>query len=256
MESGAVLRNNVNMAATGSSTSAFNGGGVVVRGNGAFTMNGGEISGNTSGFEAGGVYVDQNATFNMTGGKISGNTANNTGGVYARRSTFTMSGGQISGNTAETAAGGGRVIGETGTFTMTGGEISGNTAGINGGGVLVASSGTFTMSGGVISGNTAGGNGNGVRRDSGAFNLNGGVVAGVGSNASAVVSGTHNLNAASPNNAVIIAWNRPAGTLNYAVGTSTNLTVSSGATAVWANQGGILGISYANGSNKGGVKQW
>jgi hypothetical protein len=202
------------------------------------------------------VYVDQNATFNMTGGKISGNTANNTGGVYARRSTFTMSGGQISGNTAETAAGGVRVIGDTGAYTMTGGEISGNTAAANGGGVLLATSGTFTMTGGVISGNTAGGNGNGVRRDSGAFNLNGGTVAGIGTNVSAVVSGTHNLNTASPNNAVIIAWNRPAGTPNYTPGSSTDLTVSSGATAVWANQGSLLGISYANGSNRGWIRWW
>jgi hypothetical protein len=52
----------------------------------------------------------------------------------------------------------------------------------------------------------------------------------------AVMSGAYNLNAASPNNAVIIAWNRPAGTLNYNAGTNTNLTVSQGASAVRANQ--------------------
>jgi hypothetical protein len=220
-------------------------------------MNGGEISGNTSGFEAGGVYVDQNATFNMTGGKISGNTANNTGGVYARRSKFTMIGGQISGNTAKTAAGGVRVIGETGTFTMSGGEISGNTAGTDGGGVLLATSGTFTMTGGVISGNTAGGNGNGVRIDSGTFSLNGGAAAGTGAAITNVISGAHNFNAATPKNAIIIAWNRPAGTLNYTAGSSTNLTVSpSTATAVWQNQGGALGISYTNGTNTGWIKSW
>jgi hypothetical protein len=43
---------------------------------------------------------------------------------------------------------------------------------------------------------------------------------------------------------------------NYTVGSSTNLTVSSGATAVWANQGGLLGISYARGSNRGWIKLW
>jgi hypothetical protein len=139
---------------------------------------------------------------------------------------------------------------------MSGGEISGNTAGTNGGGVLLATSGTFTMTGGVISGNTAGGNGNGVRRDSGNFNLNGGAVAGVGTNVSSVVSGTYNLNTASPNNAVIIAWNRPAGTPNYTAGSNTNLTVSAGGTAVWENQGGLLGISYANGSNTGWIRAW
>jgi hypothetical protein len=73
---------------------------------------------------------------------------------------------------------------------------------------------------------------------------------------SAVVSGTYNFNTASPNNAVIIAWNRPAGTLNYTPGSSTNLTVSSGAAATWANQGGILGISYTNGSNTGWIRAW
>jgi hypothetical protein len=112
------------------------------------------------------------------------------------------------------------------------------------------------MSGGVISGNTAGGNGNGVRRDSGVFNLNGGVVAGNGVAITNVISGTYNLNNASPNNAVIIAWNRPAGTPNYTVGSSTNLTVSSGATATWANQNGVLGISYARGLNTGWIRAW
>jgi hypothetical protein len=254
MNAGTVLRNNANMAATGSNTSAVNGGGVVVNGTGTFTMNGGEITGNKSGFEAGGVYVDQNTTFYMTGGKINGNTADNTGGVYARRSTFTMSGGQISGNTSATNAGGVRVL--VGTFTMSGGEISGNTATADGGGIYIENSGTFTMTGGEIFANTAGGNGNAVRRASGTFNLNGGAVAGTGTSVSAVVSGTYNLNAASPNNAVIIAWNRPAGTLNYTSGSSTDLTVSAGGTAVWENQGGVLGISYTNGANVGWIKQW
>jgi hypothetical protein len=237
--------------------SAGAGGGVAIAGsNTVFTMNGGEIIGNKSGFEAGGVYVDQNTTFNMTGGKIYGNTANNAGGVYARRSTFTMSNGQINGNTSATNAGGVRVL--YGTFTMSGGEISGNTATADGGGIYIENNnGTFTMNGGVVSGNTAGGNGNGVRRANGTFNLNGGAVAGTGSAITNVISGTYILNAASPNNAVIIAWNRPADTPNYTAGSSTNLTVSPNtATAVWANQGGLLGISYANGSNTGWIKQW
>jgi len=251
MENGAVLRNNVNSG---------NGGGVFVNTRGTFTMNGGEITGNTSGNEAGGVLVNTNAAFTMTGGKINGNTAKNSGGVYARRSAFTMNGGEISGNTSATAAGGVRV--HIGTFTMSGGQISGNTAAGDGGGVLVAGSGSaFTMNGGEISGNTAGGNGSGIRRANGTVNLNGGVVAGTGRNAAAVVSGTHNLNKASPSNAVIIAWNRPSGTLNYTAGSNTHLTVSSGATATWANQGGVsgeagLGISYRNGSNTGWLRLW
>jgi len=61
---------------------------------------------------------------------------------------------------------------------------------------------------------------------------------------------------------VVIAWNRASGTLNYTVGTSTDITVSAGATATWANQSGALsseaglGISYANGSNTGWIRQW
>jgi len=73
-----------------------------------------------------------------------------------------------------------------------------------------------------------------------------------------VLNGTYNLNTSSPNNAVIIAWNRPSGTLNYTVGSSTDLAVDPNtiATAVWANQSGVLsseaglGISCANGTNR------
>jgi len=246
MRNGAVLRNNVNSG---------NGGGVFINGNGTFTMNGGEISGNTSGNEAGGVYINTNAAFNMTGGKINGNSANNSGGVYARRSRFTMSGGEISGNTSATTAGGVRV--HVGTFTMSGGQILGNTASGDGGGILVGGSGgTFTMTGGEISGNTTGRNGSGIRRANGTVNLSGGVVAGTGRNVAAVVSGTHHLNGAAPRNAVIIAWARPTGTLNYTQGSNTHLTLSAGATATWANQGGVLGISYTNGANRGWIRAW
>jgi hypothetical protein len=165
-----------------------------------------------------------------------------------------MSGGEISGNTSVTDAGGVRV--QVGTFTMNGGKISGNTANTDGGGVLVSGGGTFAMSSGEISGNTAARNGSGVRvtGTGSVFNISGGVVAGAGANVSAVVSGTYNLNTAAPRNAVILAWNRPAGTPNYTVGSSTNLTVSSGATAVWANQGGILGVSYNHGTNRGWLR--
>ena len=248
MRNGAVLRNNVNSGT---------GGGVEVGGrNGSFTMTGGEISGNTAGGLAGGVYVNRYGTFNMQGGTISGNSANNSGGVYVRRSTFTMTGGEISGNTSRGDAGGVRV--HFGTITMRGGQISGNAANTNGGGVLVSGSGsTFTMSGGQIFGNTAGRNGSGLRRANGTVNLSGGVVAGTGRNIAAVVSGTHHLNRAAPNNAVIIAWNRPTGNIpNYTAGSNTDLTLSAGATATWQNQNGVLGISYTHGANRGWIRQW
>jgi len=128
---------------------------------------------------------------------------------------------------------------------------------IDGGGVTIITNGTFTMSGGVISGNTAGRNGSGIRRGGGTVTINSGLVAGTGANIAAIISGTYNLNTASPNNAVIITWTRPAGTLNYTVGTSTNLNVSPNtARAVWANQSGVLGILYTNGSNTGWIRAW
>jgi hypothetical protein len=163
------------------------GGGVDVNFGGAFTMNGGEISGNTADSSdsaaGGGVYVDTGGTFTMNGGEISGNTASSSsstssfsdaygGGVCVDTGgTFTMNGGEISGNTASSLSfyaasysyGGG--VYANGTFIMSGGKISGNTADSysyssyssysRGGGVYAGSSGTFTMSGGEISDNTA-----------------------------------------------------------------------------------------------------
>jgi hypothetical protein len=134
------------------------GGGVFVDEGGAFTMNGGEISGNTASGFAGGVCAG--GTFTMNGGTISGNesTNNNGGGVSVLAGAFTMNGGTISGNEADDY-GGGVCVYKNATFTMAGGEISGNKATGGGGGVDAA--GTFTMTGGTISGNL-GLNGGGV----------------------------------------------------------------------------------------------
>ena len=160
-----------------------NRGGGVFLDDGAFTMNGGEISGNTArrGFSSGasfayggGVWVS-GGTFTMNGGVISGNkTTSNTdndygGGVYVsnsnvgNRGTFTMSGGKITGNTD-----GG--VYNHGTFTMIDGEITGNTDG----GVYVDEFATFTMNGGEISGNTD----YGVFLDDGTFTMEGGKISG------------------------------------------------------------------------------
>ena len=102
----------------------------------------------------GGVYVDYGGAFTMTGGEISGNTADEGGGVYVNGGgTFTMTGGEISGNKSY-CYGGGVYVDNDGTFTMSGGEISGNTASA-GGGVFVNDNGAFTVSGNsVVSGNT------------------------------------------------------------------------------------------------------
>ena len=146
--------------------SAITGGWVIVA-NGAFTMNGGTISGSTGD----GVLVS--GTFTMNGGTISGNSSS---GVNNQRGTFTMNGGTISGNSSS------GVNNEGGTFTMNSGTISGNTS-RNTGGVSVSLGATFTMNGGTIRDNTASGSnkalayGGGVGVQ-GTFTMNGGTICG------------------------------------------------------------------------------
>ncbi|MCL2245388.1 MAG: serine hydrolase [Treponema sp.] len=243
----------------GASNGAFadNGGGTLVRINGgSFAMNAGTVlRNNTNTGDGGGVILASSSTFIMSGGEISGNSGRDGGGIRMSGGTFTMRDGRISGNTANLGGGGVSVSGSSSVFDFSGGSINGNTSVTNpGGGMAIWSSATVNMTGGEIIGNNAP-NGTGVRRSSGTFNLSGGVVAGTGRNIAAVVNGTHHLNTAAPSNAVIIAWNRPAGnTPNYVAGANTNLIVSAGATATWANQGGVMGISYTNGSNTGWLR--
>jgi hypothetical protein len=92
-----------------------------------------------------GVLVGGDGTFTMEGGNINRNTATYGGGVFVWNGTFTMKGGEISGNLA--TYGGGVYVGWRGTFTMEGGTISRNTASAWGGGVFVESSGTFIKRG-------------------------------------------------------------------------------------------------------------
>ena len=125
------------------------GGGVNVAAGGTFTMKDGAVRGNTAASCGGGVNAS--GAFTLSGGEISGNTApnqssnygGNGGGVYTG-SPFSMSGGVIFGNTA--GKGGG--VYASGAFTLSGGVIIGNTAVKkegNGGGVYFYS--TFTVSG-------------------------------------------------------------------------------------------------------------
>jgi fibronectin type 3 domain-containing protein len=183
-------------------TANSGGGGVCV--DGAFTMDGGTISGNTvpSGYVGGGVVIDPGGVFTMNGGTISGNMAGSGGGVGTGSSsgarTFIMNGGTINGNTA-TSTGGGIYIG-SGTFTLKGGAISNNTAAFNGGGVLVDGgySGSLTLSGGTISGNTASGDGNtvgGVYIHGGAtFTMTSGTISGNRASSGGGVGGVDNTN--------------------------------------------------------------
>jgi hypothetical protein len=142
------------------SGSGANGSGVHIAA-GAFTMNGGEISGNNANGNGGGVYsTSASASFIMNGGIISGNTAKGSGGgVYSSSATsFTMRGGIIRDNTAKEKGGGiysAPSSSASASFLMNGGIISGNTA-AGGGGIYFTTtySGTFTKNGGVIYGNT------------------------------------------------------------------------------------------------------
>jgi hypothetical protein len=140
-----IMNNGAKIIGNNSST----GGGVTAF---AFTMNGGEISGNSISYGDGSGGVLVMGTFTMNNGKISGNYF---GGVsVAPTGTFTMNGGEISGNSDRGGVGVSANDKFHGTFTMNGGKISGNTASHMGGGVTVGSTTTFTMSGGEISGNT------------------------------------------------------------------------------------------------------
>jgi len=233
------------------------GGGIRLSGRAAFTMTGGKISNNSASGDGGGVAITNDGTvFNLNGGEISVNTGKDGGGIRLSGGTFTMRNGRINNNKANLGGGGASVSGSSSVFNFIGGSINGNTSVTNsGGGIAMWSNATINMTGGEIIGNNAP-SGTGVRRAGGTFNLNGGVVAGTGTNIAAVVNGTHNLNKAAPSNGVIIAWARPTGTLNYTVGSNTHLTLSAGATATWANQGGSLGISYTNGANRGWIRAW
>jgi hypothetical protein len=159
MNAGSVITNNSNGGRQGGG--GDEGGGVRING-GAFTMNGGEISGNSAG-PGGGVYMNANSTFTMyEGAIITRNSASGAGGgVRMDGGTFTMSGGEISWNTA--TDGGGVALRNGGTANMSGGSINNNTAN-NGGGVWIGSgvSAIFNMTGGEITGNKANESGGGV----------------------------------------------------------------------------------------------
>ena len=109
--------------------------------NGAFTMNGGMITGNRA-LQGGGVFVQEDGVFTMNGGSITGNGTFTTetkddegfpmykggqgGGVYVKAGgAFVMTGGSITGNDAQRYGGG---VYNEGTFSISGAsEINGNT---------------------------------------------------------------------------------------------------------------------------------
>ena len=145
---------------------------VRVLDNGAFIMEGGEISGNRAhGFGGGGVRIDSGGTFTKRGGEISDNQAGWGAGV-AVVGTFNMENGRIRNNAA--GMGGGVSVGTGGAFTMWNGEISNN----NGCGVDINDGATFTMHNGRITDNRSSGHGGGVLLRGGSFQMNGGEISG------------------------------------------------------------------------------
>jgi hypothetical protein len=180
-----------------------NGGGVNVH-KAAFTMEGGQISGNAAsgkgGSGGGGVFVGGGSVFTMNGGAITlnratGNTGDaHGGGVGVQRGRFVMRGGSIAGNAAQGDTGdnnyGGGVSVEGGEFLMSGGAIKENavTGGkwAIGGGAYVSGlldegeDVSFVMSGGAVSGNVAkgktGGSGGGLSLRLGDFTMSGGMI--------------------------------------------------------------------------------
>jgi hypothetical protein len=101
LEDGTVIKGNTNTSS--------NGGGVIVKGGGWFTMRGGTISGNKvtgSNKTGGGVHTEGYGRFIMSGGTISGNEAKNKGGgVFVSSNVlFTKTMGTIYGNDGDELA--------------------------------------------------------------------------------------------------------------------------------------------------------
>lgn len=156
------------------------GGGVRVRADGAFTMDGGSIAG----CAGNGVYAGNKSTFTMNDGRIVNNISDSDGGgVRIQGCTFNMTGGTIEGNSASQDEGGGVALYSSDskecTFTMTGGTIKGNTA-KKGGGVYVSAINMFTTGAtfamkdsAVVTGNSAD-CGGGVYVDNGTLEMLGG----------------------------------------------------------------------------------
>jgi len=153
---------------------------VTADGGNLVLNNGGKVTGNTSvGITdtslaiAGGVTIKNNAYFTMNGGEISGNATSQygdrgVGGLCVHKSTFIMNGGKISNNTGSSTYSGwicGGIISAYSVLTMYDGEISDNTGtytqfnGIKVGGVIIVGGSVFTMYGGKITRNTESGPG-------------------------------------------------------------------------------------------------
>ena len=93
------------------------------------------INGNTSTGDGGGVYVASNGAFTMNGGEISGNESKNTGDTAGGGGVYVFRNPTGTGADAQ------------GIFTMNGGTITNNKAAAKGKGVHVSPYAMFNMSG-------------------------------------------------------------------------------------------------------------
>ena len=154
IEDGAIIEN-------GTSTDGYLAGGLVNRGGGTVTMNGGYIR-NNSGAGSGGVY-NVSSTFTMNGGVISGNSVSREdrggGGIHNMSGRIVLNGGTITENTSGGAGGG--VYIEWGNIVVNNCTITNNTAAW-GGGILMSYPNYSYIYDATITGNHANGSGGGV----------------------------------------------------------------------------------------------
>jgi len=149
-----------------------------------FEMSAGIIEHNHTNRDGGGVSIRDEADFVMDGGIIQNNDARQGGGVHIANATFTMNDGTIRRNNSIIPFNGGGgvfVVYDNGDFEMFGGFIYENNSLWAAGGVLVAHGASFEMHGGIIEGNTAEGIGGGgvhLWRDGNTFIMHGGIIRG------------------------------------------------------------------------------
>ena len=130
---------------------------------------------------------------------------------------------------------------------MSGGEVRSN-----GEGTAIYSR-TLDVTGGMVSSRSGGHAINTI--GTGGISVSGGFVFANNTNVEGVVFYSYNSAVNLTviiGEAVVCAWNQAAGRTTYNIGTSDDLDVApAGASALWAIEGGKIGINYANGSNTG-----
>lgn len=149
---------------------SYNGGGIYIIGDAGVVMDGGTISGNYASHFGGGVCVagssggmpvdtDAPCAFTMNGGDISGNEAYTGGGIYLNSNYVTLNEGHIQNNMAENQGGGVYVSVVPYTLHMYNAVITGNRAESLRGGLWFCPTGDATLSvtnGAAVFDNTAG----------------------------------------------------------------------------------------------------